>query len=123
MHEYTKPFIKFFIDIFISLFSLIISYAFLYNFQFIGNNTIDILSQFSLFTLGYMISSYLTKNYASVWAYASLNEVFRLALNVLISFLILFIFAFVLRLEVNYKVLILFYLSEMQYVQDRYRLQ
>ena len=110
MHEYTKPFIKFFIDIFISLFSLIISYAFLYNFQFIGNNTIDILSQFSLFTLGYMISSYLTKNYASVWAYASLNEVFRLALNVLISFLILFIFAFVLRLEVNYKVLILFYL-------------
>ena len=110
MNEYTKPFIKFFIDVFISLFSLIISYAFLYNFQFIGNNTIDILSQFSLFILGYMISSYLTKNYASVWAYASLNEVFRLALNVLISFLILIIFAFVLRSEVNYKVLILFYL-------------
>ena len=87
MHEYTKPFIKFFIDIFISLFSLIISYAFLYNFQFIGNNTIDILSQFSLFTLGYMISSYLTKNYASVWAYASLMKL-SITLNVLISFFI-----------------------------------
>tara|TARA_B100000427_G_scaffold34558_2_gene25131 strand:+ start:25254 stop:27038 length:1785 start_codon:yes stop_codon:yes gene_type:complete len=110
MNEYTKPFVKFFIDIVISLFSLIISYAFLYNFQFIGNNTIDILSLFSVFILGYIISSYLTKNYASIWAYASLNEIFRLASNVLISFLFLIIFAFFFRLEINYKALILFYL-------------
>ena len=110
MNEYTKPFIKFFIDVFISLFSLIISYAFLYNFQFIGNNTNDILSLFSLFILGYIISSYLTKNYASIWAYASLNEIFRLASNVVISFLILIIFAFLFGLEINYKAIILFYL-------------
>jgi nucleoside-diphosphate-sugar epimerase len=110
MNENIKPFIKFFIDIAISLFSLIVSYAFLYSFKFIGNNIIDIFSQFSLFVLGYIISSYITKNYASIWAYASLNEIFRLASNVLMSFLILVIFAFVLRLEVNYKVLILFYL-------------
>ena len=110
MNENTKPFIKFFIDIAISLFSLIVSYAFLYSFKFIGNNAIDIFSQFSLFVLGYIISSYVTKNYASIWAYASLNEIFRLASNVLMSFLILVIFAFVLRLEVNYKVIILFYL-------------
>ena len=76
MNENIKPIIKFLIDIVISLFSLIISYAFLYNFQFIGNNTNDILSLFSLFILGYIISSYLTKNYASIWAYASLNEIF-----------------------------------------------
>tara|TARA_B100000902_G_C27321813_1_gene925193 strand:- start:1390 stop:3201 length:1812 start_codon:yes stop_codon:yes gene_type:complete len=110
MNENIKPFIKFFIDIAISLFSLIVSYAFLYSFKFIGNNIIDIFSQFSLFVLGYIISSYITKNYASIWAYASLNEIFRLASNVLMSFLMLVIFAFVLRLEVNYKVLILFYL-------------
>jgi len=110
MNEYTKPFVKFFIDIVISLFSLIISYAFLYNFQYIVNNTIDILSLFSIFILGYIISSYLTKNYASIWAYASLNEIFRLASNVLISFLFLIIFAFFFRLEINYKALILFYL-------------
>jgi len=110
MNENIKPFIKFFIDIAISLFSLIVSYAFLYSFKFIGNNIIDISSQFSLFVLGYIISSYITKNYASIWAYASLNEIFRLASNVLMSFLILVIFAFALRIEVNYKVLILFYL-------------
>ena len=110
MNEYTKPFIKFFIDVFIALFSLIISYAFLYNFQFIGSNAIDIFSQFSLFMFGYIISSYLTKNYASIWAYASLNEIFRLASNVLISFLILIISAFFFGLEINYKALILFYL-------------
>lgn len=110
MNEYTKPFIKFFIDVFISLFSLIISYAFLYNFQFIGNNANDILSLFSLFILGYIISSYLTKNYASIWAYASLNEIFRLASNVVISFFILIIFAFFSKLEINYKAIILFYL-------------
>ena len=57
MNENIKPIIKFLIDIVISLFSLIISYAFLYNFQFIGNNAIDILSQFSLFILGYIISA------------------------------------------------------------------
>lgn len=110
MNEYTKPFIKFFIDVFISLFSLIISYAFLYNFQFIGNNSNDILSLFSLFILGYIISSYLTKNYASIWAYASLNEIFRLASNAVISFLILIIFAFLSGLEIDYKAIILFYL-------------
>jgi len=110
MNEYTKPFIKFFIDVFIALFSLIISYAFLYNFQFIGSNAIDILSLFSLFMFGYIISSYLTKNYASIWAYASLNEIFRLASNVVISFLILTISAFFFGLEINYKALILFYL-------------
>ena len=110
MHEYTKPFIKFFIDVFIALFSLIISYAFLYNFQFIGSNAIDILSLFSLFMFGYIISSYLTKNYASIWAYASLNEIFRLASNVVISFLIVIISAFFFGLEINYKALILFYL-------------
>jgi len=110
MNEYTKPFIKFFIDVFISLFSLIISYTFLYNFQFIGNNANDILSLFSLFILGYIISSYLTKNYASIWAYASLNEIFRLASNVVISFFILIIFAFFSKLEINYKAIILFYL-------------
>jgi len=110
MNEYTKPFIKFFIDVFIALFSLIISYAFLYNFQFIGSNATDILSLFSLFMFGYIISSYLTKNYASIWAYASLNEIFRLASNVVISFLILTISAFFFGLEINYKALILFYL-------------
>ena len=110
MNEYTKPFIKFFIDVFIALFSLIISYAFLYNFQFIGSNAIDILSLFSLFMFGYIISSYLTKNYASIWAYASLNEIFRLASNVVISFLIVIISAFFFGLEINYKALILFYL-------------
>lgn len=110
MNEYTKPFIKFFIDVFIALFSLIISYAFLYNFQFIGNNFLDILSLFSLFMFGYIISSYLTKNYASIWAYASLNEIFRLASNVVISFLIVIISAFFFGLEINYKALILFYL-------------
>ena len=110
MNEYTKPFIKFFIDVFIALFSLIISYAFLYNFQFIGSNAIDILYQFSLFMFGYIISSYLTKNYASIWAYASLNEIFRLASNVVISFLIVIISAFFFGLEINYKALILFYL-------------
>ena len=110
MNEYTKPFIKFLIDIIISQFSLIVSYAFLYNFQFIGNNFLDILSQFSLFMFGYIISSYLTKNYASIWAYASLNEIFRLASNVVISFLIVIISAFFFGLEINYKALILFYL-------------
>ena len=110
MNEYTKPFIKFFIDVFIALFSLIISYAFLYNFQFIGSNAIDILSLFCLFMFGYIISSYLTKNYASIWAYASLNEIFRLASNVVISFLIVIISAFFFGLEINYKALILFYL-------------
>ena len=110
MKEYTKPFIKFFIDVFIALFSLIISYAFLYNFQFIGSNAIDILSLFSLFMFGYIISSYLTKNYASIWAYASLNEIFRLASNVVISFLIVIISALFFGLEINYKALILFYL-------------
>ncbi len=110
VNENTKPFIKFFIDIAISLFSLIVSYAFLYSFKFIGNNAIDIFSMFSLFVLGYIISSYVTKNYASIWAYASLNEIFRLASNVFISFIILVIFAFVFSLEINYKVLILFYL-------------
>ena len=110
MKEYTKPFIKFFIDVFIALFSLIISYAFLYNFQFIGSNAIDILSPFSLFMFGYIISSYLTKNYASIWAYASLNEIFRLASNVVISFLIVIISALFFGLEINYKALILFYL-------------
>ena len=110
MNEYIKPFIKFFIDVFIALFSLIISYAFLYNFQFIGSNAIDILSLFSLFMFGYIISSYLTKNYASIWAYASLNEIFRLASNVVISFLIVIISAFFFGLEINYKALILFYL-------------
>ncbi len=110
MNEYTKPFIKFFIDVFIALFSLIISYAFLYNFQFIGSNAIDILSLFSLFMFGYIISSYLTKNYASIWAYASLNEIFRLASNVVISFLIVIVSAFFFGLEINYKALILFYL-------------
>ena len=110
MNEYTKPFIKFLIDIIISQFSLIVSYAFLYNFQFIGNNFLDILSLFSLFMFGYIISSYLTKNYASIWAYASLNEIFRLASNVVISFLIVIISAFFFGLEINYKALILFYL-------------
>ncbi len=110
MNEKIKPIIKFLIDIAISLFSLIISYAFLYSFKFIGNNSIDIISMFSLFVLGYIISSYITKNYASIWAYASLSEVFRLASNVFISFLILTIFSFVFSLEINYKALILFYL-------------
>lgn len=110
MNEYTKPFIKFLIDIIISQFSLIVSYAFLYNFQFIGNNFLDILSLFSLFMFGYIVSSYLTKNYASIWAYASLNEIFRLASNVVISFLIVIISAFFFGLEINYKALILFYL-------------
>jgi nucleoside-diphosphate-sugar epimerase len=110
MNENIKPIIKFLIDIVISLFSLIISYAFLYSFKFVGNNAVDIFSQFSFFTFGYIISSYLTKNYASIWAYASLNEIFRLASNVVISFLILIIFAFLFRLEINYKAIILFYL-------------
>ena len=110
MNENIKPIIKFLIDIVISLFSLIISYAFLYSFKFVGNNAVDIFSQFSLFMFGYIISSYLTKNYASIWAYASLNEIFRLASNVLISFLILIISAFFFGLEINYKALILFYL-------------
>ena len=110
MNENIKPIIKFLIDIVISLFSLIISYAFLYSFKFVGNNAVDIFSQFSLFMFGYIVSSYLTKNYASIWAYASLNEVFRLASNVLISFLILIISAFLFGLEINYKALILFYL-------------
>ena len=109
MNENIKPIIKFLIDIVISLFSLIISYAFLYSFKFVGNNAVDIFSQFSLFMFGYIIS-YLTKNYASIWAYASLNEIFRLASNVLISFLILIISAFFFGLEINYKALILFYL-------------
>jgi nucleoside-diphosphate-sugar epimerase len=110
MNENIKPFIKFFIDVAISLFSLIISHVFLYNFKFIGNNTIDVLALFSLFTFGYTISSLLTKNYASVWAYASLNEIFRLVSNVIISFLILIILAFLLGFEINYKALILYYL-------------
>lgn len=110
MNENIKPIIKFLIDIVISLFSLIICYAFLYSFKFVGNNAVDIFYQFSLFMFGYIISSYLTKNYASIWAYASLNEIFRLASNVLISFLILIISAFFIGLEINYKVLILFYL-------------
>ena len=110
MNENIKPIIKFLIDMVISLFSLIISYAFLYSFKFVGNNAVDILSQFSLFMFGYIISSYLTKNYASIWAYASLNEIFRLASNVLISFLILIISAFFIGLEINYKAFTLFYL-------------
>ena len=110
MNESLKPFIKFLIDIVISLFSLIISFAFLYSFKFVENNVVDIFYQFSLFILGYFISSFLTKNYASIWAYASLNEIFRLASNVLISFIILFIVAFVFRLEIDYKALVLFYL-------------
>jgi len=110
MNENIKPIIKFLIDIVISLFSLIICYAFLYSFKFVGNNAVDIFFQFSLFMFGYIISSYLTKNYASIWAYASLNEIFRLASNVLISFLILIISAFFIGLEINYKALILFYL-------------
>lgn len=110
MNENIKSIIKFLIDIVISLFSLIISYAFLYSFKFVGNNAVDIFSQFSLFMFGYIVSSYLTKNYASIWAYASLNEVFRLASNVLISFLILIISAFLFGLNINYKALILFYL-------------
>ncbi|RPG57149.1 MAG: NAD-dependent epimerase/dehydratase family protein [Flavobacteriales bacterium TMED96] len=110
MNENIKPIIKFLIDIIISLFSLIISYAFLYSFKFVGNNAVDIFYQFSLFMFGYIISSYLTKNYASIWAYASLNEIFRLSSNVLISFLILIIFAFSFGFEINFKALILFYL-------------
>ena len=117
MNENIKPIIKFLIDIVISLFSLIISYAFLYSFKFVGNNAVDIFSQFSLFMFGYIIS-YLTKNYASIWAYASLNEIFRLASNVLISFLILIISAFFFGLEINYKALILiFYLAFLQQMQ------
>ena len=110
MNENIKPIIKFLIDIVISLLSLIISYAFLYSFKFVGNNAVDIFSQFNLFIFGYIISSYLTKNYASIWAYASLNEIFRLASNVVISFLIVIIFAFFFGLQINYKALILFYL-------------
>ena len=110
MNENTKPFIKFFIDISIAFFALSISYSFLYDFEFVSKNFIDIFYQFLLFALGYVLSSLLTKNYASVWAYASLNEVFRLAVNVLLSFTILLLLAFLLGFDINYKALILFYL-------------
>ncbi|MAV65131.1 MAG: NAD-dependent epimerase/dehydratase family protein [Pelagibacteraceae bacterium TMED124] len=110
MSEIIKPYLKFLIDLSIAFSSLIISYSFLYNFDFINKNILDILSQFLLFAVGYLISSFLTKNYSSIWAYASLNEVFRLAANVLLSFFILIIISFLLNFGINYKVLVLFYL-------------
>lgn len=110
MNEKTKPFIKFFIDISLAFFALSISYAFLYNFEFVSKNFLDIFYQFLLFAFGYILSSLLTKNYASVWAYASLNEIFRLAINVFLSFTVLGLLALLLGFNVNYKALILFYL-------------
>ena len=110
MNENTKPFVKFFIDISIAFFALYISYSFLYNFEFVSKNFLDIFYQFLLFAFGYILSSLLTKNYASVWAYASLNEIFRLAINVFLSFTILGLLALLLDFNVNYKALILFYL-------------
>ncbi|GIS41964.1 MAG: hypothetical protein Ct9H90mP15_00040 [Candidatus Neomarinimicrobiota bacterium] len=58
---------------------IVISYSFLYNFEFVNKNFLDIFYQFLLFAFGYILSSLLTKNYASVWAYASLNKIFPLS--------------------------------------------
>ena len=92
MTEQLKPAIKFFIDIVCALFALSLAYSFLYNFDFVYKNFTDIFFEFILFSGAYFLSSLLTKHYASVWAYASLSEVLRLATNVSLSFLILFIF-------------------------------
>lgn len=110
LNENIKSFLKFLIDIVIALFALLISYAFIYNYQFLVNNTVDIFYIFSFFVLSFIISSFLTKHYSSIWSYASLSEIFRLAINLLITLIILFVFAFVLRFEVNFKALALFYL-------------
>ena len=110
MNENLKPAIKFCIDIFCALFALSLSYIFLYNFDFVYKNFLDIFFQFLLFTGAYFLSSLLTKNYASVWAYASLNEVFRLAVNVFLSFVVLFFLALLFSFNLNTKALILFYL-------------
>lgn len=110
MNEIIKPYLKFLIDLSTAFLSLLLSYIFLYNFDFIEKNILDIFSQFFLFAIGYLISSLFTKNYSSIWAYASLNEVFRLVANVILSFLTLVVLASILNFDINYKVLILFYL-------------
>ena len=110
MNETIKPIVKFFIDIFCAFLALSLSYIFLYNLEFVSKNLIDIFYQFLLFSIAYFLSSFFTKNYASVWAYASLNEIFRLAITISLSFIILFLIAFFFSFGLNTKALFLFYL-------------
>ncbi|MBT5213467.1 MAG: hypothetical protein HOL60_02730, partial [Pelagibacteraceae bacterium] len=86
MNEKTKPLIKFFIDLSAAFVSIFLSYSFLYSFDFVSINASDIATQFALFSFSYLISSLITKNYASVWGYASLSEIFFLASNITLSF-------------------------------------
>ena len=110
MNETIKPIVKFFIDIFCAFLALSLSYIFLYNLEFVSKNLIDIFYPFLLFSIAYFLSSFFTKNYASVWAYASLNEIFRLAITISLSFIILFLVAFFFSFGLNTKALFLFYL-------------
>jgi nucleoside-diphosphate-sugar epimerase len=105
-----KPFIKFFIDIFLALIAVIISYYFLYDFNFIVQNFSDILFQFSLFSFCYLAASLVIKNYNSIWEYASLDELFKLGITIILSFILVSIAALIANFDINNKSLVLFYL-------------
>jgi len=110
MNKQTKPLIKFFIDLSAAFFSIFLSYSFLYSFDFVSINATDIATQFTLFSFSYLISSLITKNYASVWAYASLSEIFVLASNITLSFIFTIIIGLISGLGTNVKAVVLFFI-------------
>jgi len=110
MNEKTKPLIKFCIDLSSGFLSIFLSYTFLYNFDFFLNNFSDITKQFTLFSFSYLISSLITKNYASVWAYASLSEIFLLASNIILSFIFTLFIGLISGIGTNVKAVLLFFI-------------
>jgi len=108
MKERAKPVIKFSIDLVLGIFSILLSYSFLYNIAFVFQNLNDIILQFAFFPLAYFASSLITKNYASVWAYASLNEIFILASNIVLSFIFIVLIGIISGFNINFKAVILF---------------
>ena len=105
-----KPFIKFSIDLFSAFIAMLISYYFLYDTNFLTQNISEIFIQFLLFSVCYLTSSLLVKNYSSIWEYSSLNELYKLSVSIIFSFFLFLVISSLINSNINIKSLILFYL-------------
>lgn len=110
MNSKIKPFIKFSIDLFSAFIAMLVSFYFLYDIYFLTQNISDIFIQFLLFSVCYLSVSLIVKNYSSIWEYASLNELYKLSISIIYSFLLFIIISSITNLTIDIKSLILFYL-------------
>ena len=110
MKSKIKPFIKFSIDLFSAFIAMLVSFYFLYDIYFLTQNISDIFIQFLLFSVCYLSVSLIVKNYSSIWEYASLNELYKLSISIIYSFLLFIIISSLTNLTIDIKSLILFYL-------------